>query len=472
MSELSIFAAAREAPTRVALVTEGREITYAELAERVRGVVGWLVARGIHPGRDTRVAVVAHPDPPTIELFLALMELGVPFVPLHPRLTEGEREKIVDDAAPALVVRDVAGEVKPEGGAPNELPPVDPQATMAILYTSGTTGRAKGAMLSRSGFVAAAAASAKNLGWREDDRWLLCMPIAHVGGLSIVTRCLSARRTVVLGGPRFSVDTVDAVLRRDRVTIASLVPTMLHQLFERDWQLPAGLRVVLLGGAASGAALLDRARERGVPVLTTYGLTEACAQVTTQRYGTPPGIDQGAGSPLDGVEIRIVNDEVQVRSPSVMRGYFPLGEVPNPFTEDGWLKTGDLGRLDDEGRLHLLSRRTDLIVTGGENVYPAEVEAALESLPAVQAACVFSVPDERWGQAVAVALVLREGHRHLSPSEALAGAPAKLATYKRPRFATTLDALPLNRSGKIDRVATRTLAASDLVAITYASRAH
>ena len=255
--------------------------------------------------------------------------------------------------------------------------------------------------------VASAAASAANLGWAADDRWLLCMPIAHVGGLSIVTRCLAARRCVVLM-PRFDAQRLPAVIDARRVTLASLVPTMLARVLDAhpDWRAPAHLRAILVGGAAAPPALLRRAVERGLPMLPSYGLTESCAQIVAAPYAArhdPAGY--GAGIPLPGVELRVVDGRIEIRGPMLMAGYW---NEP-PLAPDAWFDTGDLGEIDARGCLHVHARRTDLIVTGGENVYPAEVERALETLPGIAAAGVFGIASDEWGQEVAAALVADGG---------------------------------------------------------------
>jgi O-succinylbenzoic acid--CoA ligase len=257
------------------------------------------------------------------------------------------------------------------------------------------------------------------------------MPLAHVGGLSILTRCLLARTCVVLE-PRFDAATLPARLDDEKITLLSLVPTMLARLLDEHptWTPPPRLRAILLGGAGTPARLLARARERGLPVHTTYGLTEACSQVVT------------GGRALHGVELRISADErIQVRGPMLMTGY--LGEPPLP--PGAWLDTGDLGELDGDGVLRVHARRTDLIVTGGENVYPAEVEDALAALPGIHAACVFGIPDETWGQLVAALLV---GERTPGLAAAIA---ARLAPHKRPRRIAFVDALPVTPAGKPDR---------------------
>ena len=310
-----------------------------------------------------------------------------------------------------------------------------PQDAAAILYTSGTTGRARGAVLTRRALVASAQASAANLGWHDDDCWLLALPLARVGGLSIVTRCLIARRAVALM-PAFDAAALPRWIDEHRVTLLSLVPTMLAQLLDRNanWRPPPRLRAVLLGGASASPKLLARATDRGIPLVITYGCTETCSQVVAtpyaQRFDPAPA---GAGRPLAGAEMRVDGERILVRGAMCMSGY--LGETP--LAPDDWFDTGDLGEFDAAGCLHLHARRTDLIVSGGENVYPAEVERVLEDCPCIEAAAVFGVPDETWGQVVAAVLVASAPHEHALDAERenqllqfLAG---RLAVYKRPR---------------------------------------
>ena len=423
---LSIFEAARDAGDRVALRTGGRAWTFTELAARVRPRFDALAA---HPRDGTPVALVADNSPETAVELYALLAAGIPAVLLHPRLTASEREQRL-----AAITR--SGRVPHRGAA-------------AVLYTSGTTGEPRGAVLTRSAFLASAEASANNLGWQDDDCWLLAMPLAHVGGLSILTRCLLARRAVALAS-RFDAAALPELIATERVTLASLVPTMLARLLDDrpDWIPPAHLRAVLLGGAAASPRLLASASARRVPVLVTYGLTEACSQVTTTRYETrfaPAG--EGSGEPLPGTEVRIVDGRIQVRGPTLMAGYW---NEP-PLAPGEWFDTGDLGELDGRGRLHVHARRTDLIVTGGENVYPVEVEGVLEECPGVAAAAVFGIPDERWGQVVAAALVA--GGTAPSDTTLAAFVIERLAPHKRPRRICYVGALPQTPSGKLDRSA-------------------
>lgn len=464
---LSLLAAAREVPEQTALVVEGQAYTFAELAPQVRRRMEFLLAQPLRQAPWPRVALCADNRLETALWLYALLELSVTAVLLHPRLVAGERQELLADCQPALLLdaRCEAALAEPEKPRPLERERENEtdsdgrlaMGPLAILYTSGTTGRPKGAMLSRRAFLAAAQASACNLGWQADDRWLLCMPLSHVGGLSILTRCLIARRTVVLVGGGFTPQTIAQVVDRDRVTLVSLVPTMLRRLLELApaWTAPPRLRAVLLGGAAASEGLLTQAAERGVPVLTTYGLTEACSQATTQRYGTRPAAEQGAGEPIAGLELRIsaADDQIELRSPTLFDGYWPPRPGALPLTADGWFRTGDLGRVDLQGRLHVLARRTDLIVTGGENVYPAEVEQALERCPAVAAACVVGLPDPEWGQVVAAALVARTAP--LTVAALRTELREQLAAYKHPRQLVWLPALPLSATGKVDRAAVK-----------------
>ncbi len=457
---LSVFSAARDLPDGAALLCDGRTLTWRDLAAHVAGACDALSRRGAGPG--VRVAVRAQNRVDTVVTLLALVELGATTVLVHPRLTPDEAQRIVDDAAVAFTL-DGLDAWTPRDAI--DLPRAhDPASPLAMLYTSGTTGRPKGAVLSRAAFMASADASAQNLGWRDDDRWLLCLPVCHIGGFSVLTRCVMARRTVVLR-PRFDADDVLRAITETRATLLSVVPTMLKALLDADaTNALATLRAVLVGGAGTPPSLLARCVERGVRALTTYGLTEACSQVTTQRplpEGAALVVRPDSGHPLAGVEVTIRDEHgallphgdvgrIWVRGPSVMTGYW--GQPPLA----GWLDTGDLGSFGAEQSLTVHTRRTDLVVTGGENVYPIELEHRLSAMKGVSAALVFGAPDETWGQVVCAAIVR---DRTISPElddghwlDALGAEVATaLAPHKRPRRVCVVDALPTGPTGKIDR---------------------
>ncbi|MBI5516274.1 MAG: AMP-binding protein [Deltaproteobacteria bacterium] len=455
---LSLPEAARRWPEAPALVLapEGSVWSFGALAEALGPVCGWL-AGSVGP-----VALVADNTLEAALVLHALVALGTPVVPLHPRLTPPERDALVRDSGATLVLTAEALAARPwEGHGPRwsaSSGPL-PGAPLGVLYTSGTSGRPKGAVLSRRAFVASARASGKNLGWARGDRWVLCLPLCHVGGLSVLTRCLLAGRAVVLH-PRFDADAVLASLREGG-TLLSVVPTMLRALLGADH---AGdlrrARAILVGGASCPEALLRECSARGVRALATYGLTEACSQVTCEDPSEAllPGARRSSGRPLPGVSLRVLGEDgqeaprgvvgaLEVRGPTLFSGY--LHQAPRG---DGWFSTGDLGALDARGRLTVYARRTDLVVTGGENVYPLEVEAALEGLEGVREALVFGIPDEVYGQRVACALVLDGGEPDAVAEAGLwARLEARLARHKRPRSVLFVDALPRLPSGKPDR---------------------
>ncbi|EYF07571.1 class I adenylate-forming enzyme family protein [Chondromyces apiculatus] len=485
MDGLNLIEAAGEpgVAERIALVAPGVTLSYGALSRATAAFCGHFQGAGVGPG--VRVAILSQNRLGVVVAIHALLALGAVLVPIHPRLTEAEVAVLLEDARPALVVREAdlaaleamfagafAGEA---GGAPRGEVPVMPavpvpaspeEGDLAILYTSGTTGRPKGAVLSRRAFVAAAAASAENLGFREDDRWLLCLPLCHVGGLSILTRCLLARRTMILVG-RFAPEAVLSAIVRERATLLSVVPTMLTALLDVDeGNVLARLRAILVGGAGAPERVLAVCAGRGVPALTTYGLTEACSQVTSQQPRDPAVVEAGSGRPLPGTEVRIggVDGEgvgrIQVKSASLFRGYWRGADLPPEVVVDGegWFDTGDLGCTDAAGRLQVLARRTDLIVTGGENVYPVEVERAIEACTGVSRALVFGVADDRWGQIVAAAVVPEPAGGVPSAAqqaavEAVLAAElqGRLASHKRPRLLAVVEELPVTPAGKLDR---------------------
>lgn len=313
-----------------------------------------------------------------------------------------------------------------------------------VLFTSGSTGTPRGVVLGRDALEAAAHASWAHLGRHDDDRWLCVLPLAHAGGLSIVIRCRFAGVPCVLARD-------PAALTRERATLVSLVPAQLAQLLANPaWRPPASLRAVLLGGAAAPPALVEQALARGVPVRATYGLTETFGQVATARV---PG---GWPVALAGISLRAGVREapatIRIAGPMLATRYLD----GTPIAPE--LVTADLGYLEG-GELHVIGRTDDVVISGGENVHPAQVEAVLAATPGVRAAAAFGVPDERWGAVVAAALVVDTTFER---ARAIAHWRAALPPFARPRRLATLVDLPRLPSGKIDRkrvaeVATRSI---------------
>ena len=445
MTGLSVRAAGREAGGLPALVFGDRVWTWAELAADVEHEIAELIGRGVCGGPEGRplVALDATAEPRTVARLLALIEIGTPFVPLHPSLTERERAHQLSTVEPCLDLDRSAGtpEVRREAGGP--VMPGDP---LAVLFTSGATGAPRAVRLSRASFRGAAAASASRLGWNDRDRWLVCLPLAHVGGLSIVTRCLIARRPVVLA-PGFEPASVAEAIGRHSVTLISLVPTMLTRLLQLqpEWRPPPSLRVVLLGGGPVPDAVWQQAERRGVPLRATYGLTETCSQVATGTAAAPRAL-----VPLDGISVRIVDGSIEVRAPYL--------------EHDGYVRTGDLGDLGPDGVLEVFGRADELIITGGENVMPQGVESELEAHPRISRAVVFGHPDDEWGEVVAAALVA-DGPP-LDHADLKRWCEERLAPFRRPRRVTWLERLPETPTGKVDRLAVIAATAGRLEALS------
>lgn len=441
----SIREAAGEAGEPTALVAQGRSWSWAELADEVRREAAMLREAA---GPAERVVLDAYPTPATVIRLLALFDAGICAAPLPPELPVEARTERVRILAPCFDLEtgeyrqtDEAGGVdswKVRPGAPARRP-------LAVLFTSGSSGVPRAVELSADAFRASAAASTRHLGWRSDDRWLCCLPLAHVGGLSVVTRCLLARRAIVLTDG-FNALAVARTLEAEAVTLASFVPTMLDRLFalEGDWAGPPSLRAALLGGAPAGDALWRKIERRGFPALATYGMTETCSQIAT---GTPAAPRRLAL--LDGVRVRIAAGRIEVAGPMVA-DRVAVTAPEGVFTPDGYLRTGDVGHVDD-GALIVEGRADEMIVTGGENVAPAEVEGVLEQHPEIRRAVVFGVPDDTWGELVAAAL---EPEGTPPPAEALRDWLARrLASHQRPRRVAWLPELPTTQTGKIDRAA-------------------
>jgi O-succinylbenzoic acid--CoA ligase len=469
---------ARRDPEGLALQIGDEALGWRELAARVETVAGRLVALGIAPG--DRLAVLMEPSGRLVELVHAAQRCRVTLVPLNPRLAAGEVAVLLAHAEPAFVLHDRAHaatltaarrsapgralEAQDEldaiaSAAPPSLALVDPAAVQTILYTSGTTGRPKGVMLTYGNHRASADASRAHLGTSMDDRWLCALPLHHVGGLSIVMRSVLDGTPLVLH-QRFDAPAVGAAVREYRITLLSLVPTMLHRLLEhmnasRAASLPS-LRGVLVGGAALSPALHTRALACGIPVLPTYGLTESASQVATSALGEGPVAAGCVGRALSGTRLRIVGadaqgrGEVLVGGPAVMAGYFRDPAATAVALRDGWLHTGDIGRLDAEGRLQIFDRRTDVIISGGENVYPSEIEEVLLGHPAVAEAAIYGGADPEWGQRVMAAVVLRPGCE-IDDAALQRWCRERLAGYKIPRVIVRVAALPRTASGKLQR---------------------
>lgn len=467
---------AQRSPQRLALLWQGQSWSYGALAHEVEVMAAALARLGVAPGH--KAAALLPNGPAFVRLVHALARLGVVLVPLNRRLTAAELAWQVDHAACDWLIYDeqtaeqaealAAGGVQTIAvdtlseaeGAAVPPPRFDLDALQAIVFTSGTTGRPKGAMLTFANHFWSATASAFRLGVQAGDRWLSCLPLYHVGGLAVLWRsCLYGTAVILHEG--FDVARFNESVDREQATLASLVPTMLYRLLPTRSAWPDSLRLVLLGGAATTPDLAQRCAEAGVPIATSYGLTEAASQVATMMPAEALRKPGSSGKPLMFSAIRIADEagrtlppgeigEVMVSGPTVMQGYFGDSQATAEALVDGELQTGDVGYLDEEGDLWLVQRRSDIIVSGGENVYPAEVERVLREHSAVRDACVVGVPDAEWGQQV-VAMVAQEPDRQLDIEALRLHCRQRLAGYKLPRRIEVVEALPMTASGKVAR---------------------
>ncbi|RKH74579.1 o-succinylbenzoate--CoA ligase [Corallococcus aberystwythensis] len=460
---------ARRHPEAEALRFTGQTWTFQSLDEEVARWTEALAARGI--GQGDRVALLSTSHPAVTFLFWALSRLGAVFAPLNARLTPAELRPLLDAVEPRLTLalhalRDRLPEAEslesfPQGVAarPEPTRAWDADTPRVILFTSGTTGVPKGAVLTEGAFRASCQASAANLGAHASPRWLGTLPLFHVGGLAMLTRTAYEGGCLLLH-ERFDADAVNRAIDTEGASHASFVATTLERVLDarQDRTLPGTFHCALIGGGPVPTALLTRARAAGLPALQTYGLTEACSQVTTERPGEADG--RTAGPPLPGLQVRIVGTDgttlgegqegdVEVRGPTLMARYWRQRDATREAFHDGWLRTRDVGVLDAKGRLTLLSRRTDLIVRGGENLYPAEIEAVLANHPAILESAVVGVPDPHWGEVPVAFVVLRPGHA--LPGDLDAWCRQSLARFKVPGWFVSIETLPRNAMSKVER---------------------
>lgn len=419
--------AAARAPHRPALAFAGGRLTYAELDERAARAAG-----AVRPGET--VAFVMPNSPASVAAYHGALRAGAVVVPLNPLLSAREIEQRVADSGARLLAVDELG-----GPRLAEPPPPDPDDVAVILYTSGTTGDPKRVELTHAGLrLASDYLAHQGLALREDDVLLGAAPLAHVFGMSgCMNAAISARACLALM-PRYYAGAALETIEREGVTVFMGVPAMCASLLaasDAAGRAPR-MRIAHVGGAPLAVELLHAFEERfGLTVLEGYGMTECGGTATTNHAGRPrkPG---SVGTPASGGEVRIADDgEVLLRSPTLMRGH------------DGWLATGDVGRLDDDGYLFLIDRKKDVILRGGYSVYPREVEEALYEHPAVREAVVVGVPHAAVGEEV-VALVVGDG---CDGDEVKAFARERLAAYKYPRLVLVVDELPHGPTGKVQR---------------------
>ncbi|MGW3130716.1 acyl-CoA synthetase [Streptomyces sp. NPDC001076] len=487
---------ARKTPHRTALVSGGQSTDYRALHARTTRLAHALRALGIR--RGDRIAYLGPNHPAYLETLFAAGTLGAVFVPLNTRLAGPEiAYQLGDSGAKALLYGPshaglVAGlpgttdvrtyvEVGPEyeellaAAADDPIDePVAPDDTCIIMYTSGTTGRPKGAMLTHANLTWNAFNVLVDTDLIADERALVSAPLFHTAGLNML-----ALPVLLKGGTCVLVESFDPaatldLIEQHRITFMFGVPTMFDQVARHprwpDADL-SSLRILTCGGSPVPTPLIARYQERGLTFLQGYGMTEASpgtlfldAEHATSKAGS-------AGVPHFFSDVRVVRPdltpvdvgeagEVMVRGPHVMPGYWGLPEETAASFADGWFRSGDAATVDEDGYVFIVDRLKDMIISGGENVYPAEIEDLLLTHPDIVECAVIGVPDDKWGEVPRAVVVPREG-AVLDPDEVLASLSGRLAKYKLPKSVVLADELPRTASGKLLKARVRKRYGSD-----------
>ncbi len=463
-----LFQASVKMPEKQYIVSSDTIITYYQAETYVRGIMDFLMDNGI--SKKMHVAIFSKNNVTYILLIHALARLGTTIIPINYRLATRQIEDQLKQTDTSILVtdrelaipgikqiqmQDIKGAFLKYNGEP--ISNFADSLAQFIFFTSGTTGKSKAACLTMGNIFHNAVGSKTRLRITDSDKWVLSLPLYHVGGISIVFRTAIYGITVVLV-KNAEISNLQWAISNQKATILSLVPTMLYRYLRNGFGgILSQLRVLLLGGAKTTESLAKMALENSINLYTTYGLTEAASQVATAIPDEVKKYPQTVGKPIEGMEITIANStntqgEILVRGPCVMKGYYKDQEsTEKAIDKEGWLHTGDIGYIEN-GLLFTLGRRNDLIVCGGENIYPAEIEAHLQTIEGIKEACVIGIPEEEWGEIVVAIVVPAKGRDldHLK-MEIVESTKKSLGSFKKPREIIFLDSLPKTSTGKIIR---------------------
>ncbi|MCE7733631.1 MAG: o-succinylbenzoate--CoA ligase [Candidatus Heimdallarchaeota archaeon] len=446
-------------PKKIAIIYNDNILNYDSLYSKSIEMARKLANIGVKKG--SHVGIYMENSLEFIYLIHALNKLEAVMIPFNTRLKANEIANQINHVNPDIIITD-----KKLGGVKticlrnlSEMDPiqvdfknsVDLSLIQGIVFTSGTTGKPKGVILSNDNHFTSAQSSAQVLGVEDGDVWLNCISLFHVGGLEIIFRACIYKIAIVLHQEFDEKKIIHSIYKRN-VSLISLVPIMLKRLIDKSSLINTKLRCVLIGGANCPQNLVERALILKLPLALTYGMTEATSQVATS-FNLVHLKPQSVGPPLPGTEVRIVNKdgeigEIEVKGTNISQGYYNQPELNKKIFVDGYFKTGDIGYMDTDGYLYVLQRRVDLIVTGGENVIPSEVEDLVKSHQLVFDCIVFGIDDKLWGQMVSVVVV---ADKSLKKSELREYCKARIANYMIPKKYFRVEALPVSSSGKIDR---------------------
>lgn len=449
-------------PNQIAIDDGNERLSFAELKKQVEVLVGKI--DHLNPG--SRVGILATNTLMSYKLSLAIMCSGRTIVWLNWRLAGEELERQIKDSGLQLCL--VENSLWRSGmtdlfksysaflitsADPGELIPVFKSNWVAsIMYTSGTTGRPKGVLQTFGNHFYSAVSSALNLGLSSADKWLCVAPIFHISGFSIIMRGLIYGMTVRLV-EKFRAEELERILANETVTIMSVVPFMLKKLIQQqnktNTHYNSAFRCMLLGGGTIDRETLEACLQRSIPVVQCYGMTETCSQIVALRSADALLKLGSVGQPLFSTQLKLSKDgEILLKTPALTPGYLNLPDKLPSKMIDGWYRTGDIGHLDKEGYLYIDGRADEMLISGGENIFPQEVEQVYQRYPQINEVAVVGQNDSVWGQ-VPVAFVVSD--RRLSPTKLINYGYEHLARYKVPQHYIFVSELPKNASGKIRR---------------------
>ncbi len=485
---------ARRIGQKRALAFQGQEFTYAEMNGRVNRLANALSSRGFKKG--DHIAVLLFNCPQFLEAYFALAKLGIVMIPLNFRLHGKELEYIINDSeAKALLFgeafRETIGSIQPglprirdfiligretpakiiayeeliaqSSPAEPDTPEIHLEDHQLIFYTSGTTGRPKGAIHTHESTLWNSADQIISLGLQSSDIHLTVAPLFHVGGLNDLNICMFHMGGTVVLRERFDARETLETIQKEKITTLFAVPSMVHMILEMpdiDSYDTGSLRIVFTGGAPFPVVTIRKFfKHFRANFIQAYGLTEG---ISVSTFLEPEKAIEKIGSigkPFYGVELRVVNEqgkdvapgeigEIIQKGTHVMKGYWNLPEATRETLRDGWLHTGDLARVDEDGYIYIVDRKKDMIISGGENIYPAEIEQVLYSYPKILEAAVIGTPDEKWGETVKAVVVLKPALQ-ASEQEIIDFCKSHMASYKKPTSVEFVSALPRNPSGKV-----------------------
>lgn len=463
------------------LSTENERFTYKNLYQFCSKIEAEL--RELNISEENPLLITADSSVPTVFMIAACFLLKIPILPVHPDMNDYELEGVLDQIKPAAVFTSKDHAIKilddydpfvleEEVLSFNDqdktvTPSIDePQSIAGYFLTSGSTGIPKVVPIKRRQVLFAAASSSKNFKPSDNKYWLLCLPLNHVGGINVIYRSLLYHSAIYLMPSFDEVKIRDLLHHQESFEVASMVPTMLVRLMEDSFfRVHFNFKAILLGGGPITMDLINQCLTRGLPIVCSYGMTETCAQIAANPMLQPSGMyipKKSVGAIFEPNEIEIRNEKnesvlynesghIWLRGPQIFDGYLDESINQNFFDDNGWFYTGDYGHINRKGQLFIENRRTDLIITGGENVNPVEVEEVLNSFTSIKESAVVGIPDKKWGQKITAFLVLNDPNKKLNKQEIEDGLKDALRKFKIPKEFVIINKLPKTATHKIKR---------------------